>query len=279
VKFLSRAETVNATDWPSLYKSVPAGLTMDAEGRRMVPKNHDALRRLQQGAADAVGNLTSTFGDCAAGKDIDAYSLASAASQMESVLKFGAHDPIYGTTSANFRRAVVQLNWWLEKSRRIVAATEEAVARFVKAEVEVRELLASITPQDGAASAQKVTIPKLPPPQRAGTSSYTDFDPREPAQQRPSNDGVKVTPVGAGDGFRIGVIGNGQRHHRQRTGRREHAGQWRASTRAVAAAADLRRPARHRTEPARRPGHFQSGPGEAKGSDGRVEGRTRRAGI
>jgi hypothetical protein len=203
-KYLAKAEAVHASDWPSIFKSVPQGLEMDTTGQRMVPKNHDALRRLQQAAADAVSNLTSTFGDSSPGNDdLNSYSLANAAGTMQSVLQFSAHDPLYGTTSANYRRAVIQLRWWLDKSRAILVATEDSIERFLRYEAEAKELLANLTPQDGAPTAERAYIAKLPPTPTAGSggSSFTDFDPREPAQQR-QPEGVEVTPVGVGDGFR-----------------------------------------------------------------------------
>jgi streptomycin 6-kinase len=61
-------------------------------------------------------------------------NLRVAASQMTAVLDRSSHDPLYGTTSAAYRGAFTSLTWWVEKGRRIVASTEEAVARLVKAE-------------------------------------------------------------------------------------------------------------------------------------------------
>ena len=98
-KHLAAAQAVNATDWRSLFAAVPAERVFDEKSNRMVSKNHAALRRLQQAAADAVTMLGSSFGDSMPSlDDLVPVSLPDAVNRMEAVLARGA-----SVTSAAFR--------------------------------------------------------------------------------------------------------------------------------------------------------------------------------
>jgi hypothetical protein len=93
------------------------------------------------------------------------------------VLGRSSHDPLYGTRAP--LTVVARVAHLVgREGRRIVTSAEEPSARFVKAEADVAEVLARVTPQEAAPSTPKVTIPKLPPPTQPDRSSFVHFDPR-----------------------------------------------------------------------------------------------------
>jgi hypothetical protein len=67
---------------------------------------------------------------------------------------------------------LASLTWWVEKAAGSSRRPRKPSARFVKAEADVAEVLARVTPQEAAPSTPKVTIPKLPPPTQPDRSSF-----------------------------------------------------------------------------------------------------------
>jgi hypothetical protein len=82
--------------------------------------------------------------------------------------------------SATFKRAVLQMDWWLARTRTILASTQNAVEWFVRTEQELNAILSKLEPKDGIdPTPAKTVLPKLDTPPAGAASSYASFDPRK----------------------------------------------------------------------------------------------------
>jgi hypothetical protein len=178
-KYQARADAAAGTNWRALYAAVPEGLVFNEKLQRMVPTNHDVLRLYQAAVADAYAMLNSTFGSANQGRDLTPVGLAIAAQEVERAIQGGAtHDDLHGVLSQSYRGAVRWLEFWFEKGRQMVQSTEEAVDRFLTAEVAAREILAKASPQEVAPTPVKATLPVLEPQPQGSATSFCEFDPR-----------------------------------------------------------------------------------------------------
>jgi hypothetical protein len=205
-KHLAKVEEAAAIDWKRLFAAVPEGLEYDEKLQRMIPRNHDALRAYRAAAEHARDCLRSAFGDREQGSDPNPVNLSVAARLVDNAITGKqTHDEIYDRLTPNYRWGIRWLVFWIEKGRALVAATEEAVKRFDAAAEKAKAVLAAAEPRpDTPAQPEPHGLQRLPvtPPQ-SNSTSYTDFDPRDHGKApRPS--GPEVTPIGAGDGFRVG---------------------------------------------------------------------------
>jgi hypothetical protein len=186
-KWQDKVEAYVATDWNALRAATPSMLVWETKGRGgYVDISKQAVHDFQVAVSSARTTLGSSFGDDKPGPgEVNAISLSHAAEILSSLLVGGNYigdrsldGPSIRVQSATFRRAIVQMRYWVDRSRAILQSAERAVDRFVQTERTLTEILAKLDPAEVGPQLKRTTLPTLEERPECGTSSYVDFDPR-----------------------------------------------------------------------------------------------------
>jgi hypothetical protein len=178
-RHLDRIQDVANTPWADTLRATPQNLTM-VNGRATSP-THKALNRLRAAAENALPLLRSGFGDVSMGaRDLDPVNLQGIVEAMSNLLASGnVYDAASGAPSQWFRRTRSHLDWHLDRARKLVGSTVEAVKRFDEAVAHVQETLDGIEPrahEDIPPAPERLKLPPLAtPPSHVQESSYQDF--------------------------------------------------------------------------------------------------------
>ena len=184
-KWKDKVESYVSTDWNALRRATPPVLVRDEKARMMVDIAAQAIHNFQVAVTNARISLAG-FGDEKPGpKEVNTVSLRHAAEILSDILVGDNHvsDKSWDghsvrVLSATFRRGVVQLEYWLGRSRATLQGAEFAVERFVETERVLTDILAKLEPTMPEAQMKRATLPNMEERPERGTSSYVDFDPR-----------------------------------------------------------------------------------------------------
>ena len=151
INYQPKVEAYVGTDWAALRAATPSVLIWCEKPGMLVDISKQAIHNFQVAVTNARTTLASTFGDAQPGpREVNAVSLQHAAQILGNLLDSGgnyiADKSLDGRSvrvqSATFKRAVVQMSWWLNKARSILESAQHAVERFVTTERELNEVLA-----------------------------------------------------------------------------------------------------------------------------------------